>query len=279
MVMLSRVSRLAIVVALCACPLPAATRASSLGFTAAKFVDRTIGGGEPYAAYAVKSGLLVYTSHEGTTHLFSSNLPGAPAESGLWLGNYHNQVNIWNSADSGKTWQVVPFGVKTNPLATGFSDPDLTQDSSGNIYDTGIDLANDALFSSQDGGKTWPTGTPQCHEGDRPWLAGGKANEVFLSTDSDAPSGHYTFHSTDAGASCNPGGIPDFGTAPNGDNYLGEGKLYYDHVRGNLVEPIYYEDPNTGFPDGVGVGILPNASNAFSNPSAAYTPVHVASTS
>ena len=27
--------------------------------------------------------------------------------------------------------------------------------------------------------------TPQCHDGDRPWLAGGKANEVFMSTDTE----------------------------------------------------------------------------------------------
>jgi hypothetical protein len=259
--------------------IPGTAHAARFGFAPSVFVDTTLAGGEPSVAYAVKSGLLVYTSHAGTTHLFSSGIPGAPAESGGFLANYHNQVNIWTSADQGATWQVVPFGTAINPLYTGFSDPDLTQDNAGNFYDTGIDLANDALFSSQNGGKTWPTGTPQCHEGDRPWLAGGKANEVFLSTDSDAPSGHYTFHSTDAGASCNPNGIPDFGTAPNGDNYLGQGKLYYDHVRGNLVEPIYYQNPNTGLPDGVGVGILPDASNAFSNSSAAYAPVHVATTS
>ena len=257
---------------------PAAAHASPLGFAPPVFVDRTLAGGEPSVAYAVKSGLLVYTSHEGTTHLFSSNIPGAPAESGAWLGNYHNQVNIWTSADQGRTWQLVPFGARTNPLATGFSDPDLTQDEAANIYDTGIDLANDALFSSQDGGRSWPTGTPQCHEGDRPWLAGGKAGEVFLATDSDAPSGHYTFHSTDAGASCGPNGIPDFGNAAKGQHYTGDGKLYYDHLRGKLVEPVVYQDPNTGLPVGVGVGLLPNASSAFGNSSAAYTAVHIANT-
>src|SRR5438270_2057738 len=154
---------------------PATAHAARFGFTRPAFVDTTLAGGEPSVAYAVKSGLLVYTSHEGTSHLFSSGIPGAPAESGGFLANYHNQVNIWTSADQGATWKVVPFGTSINPLYTGFSDPDLTQDNAGNIYDTGIDLANDALFSSQDGGKTWPTGTPQCHAGDRPGLAGGKA--------------------------------------------------------------------------------------------------------
>jgi hypothetical protein len=254
----------------------AATGAPALRFASPVYVDTTLAGGEPSVAYAVKSGLLVYTSHEGTTHLFSSGLPGAPAESGGFIAGYRNQVNIWTSADHGQTWQLVPFGTATNPFATGFSDPDLTQDAAGNIYNTGIDLANDALFSSQNGGKTWPTGTPQCHEGDRPWLAGGKANEVFLSTDTEE-AGHEIFHSTDAGASCGSGGIADSGSTPDGGSYTGTGKLFYDHTRGNLVEPVYYTN-SSGAVDGVGVGILPNASAAFSDSAAAFSAVHVAST-
>src|SRR5947209_7495097 len=255
---------------------PSVARASSFGFAKPVYVDRMLHGGEPSVAYALKSGLLVYTAHEGTTHLFSSAAPFAPAESGAWLGTYHNQVNIWTSADHGRTWQIVPFGTGTNPLATGFSDPDLTQDDAKNIYNTGINLANDALFSSQNGGRTWPTGTPQCHEGDRPWLAGGKANEVFLSTDTEE-AGHQVFHSTDAGASCDPHGISDNGSTADGGTYLGVGKIYYDHRRGNLVEPVYYLS-KAGFPEAVGVGLLPNASSAFSTPSAAFTDVRIANT-
>jgi hypothetical protein len=254
----------------------APAQAATLGFAPPVYVDTTLAGGEPSVAYAVKSGLLVYTSHEGTTHLFSSGIPGAPAESGGFISGYRNQVNIWTSADHGRTWQLVPFGTGTNPLATGFSDPDLTQDSAGNIYNTGIDLANDALFSSQNGGKTWPTGTPQCHEGDRPWLAGGKANEVFLSTDTEE-SGHAIYRSSDAGASCGSNGIVDSGSTPDGGTYEGQGKLYYDHTRGNLVEPVYYLNSSGAF-DGVGVGILRHASSAFANSSSAFTDVHVART-
>jgi hypothetical protein len=261
--------------------LPATAHAASLGFAPPVYVDKTLAGGEPAVAYAPKSGRLVYTSHEGTTHIFSSNVPGAPAESGGWLANYRNQVNIWTSQDNGASWQVVDHlaGFFTDPLVnTGFSDPDLTQDESGNIYNTGIDLANDALFSSQDGGKTWPTGTPQCHQGDRPWLAGGKANEAFLATNSDSPSGHYVFHSTDAGKSCSSNGIGNSGSTPDGGSFSGSGKLFYDHGRGNLVEPVYYQDVN-GKVNGVGVGLLPDASNAFSNASAKFSQVRVANTS
>ena len=62
--------------------LPATAHAASLGFAPPVYVDKTLAGGEPAVAYAPKSGRLVYTSHEGTTHIFSSNVPGAPAESG-----------------------------------------------------------------------------------------------------------------------------------------------------------------------------------------------------
>src|SRR5437667_104904 len=92
-----------------------------------------------------------------------------------YLGDYRNQVGIWTSSDGGLNWTPVNWNNTmffTNPLInTGFSDPSMTQDEGGNIYDTGIDLANDSLFSSSDGGLTWPTGTADCHDGDRPWLA------------------------------------------------------------------------------------------------------------
>ena len=240
---------------------------ANVGFTPPVFVDKTLGGGEPFVTYSPISKLLVYTAHEGTTHIFAANVPGAPAESGAFIANYRNQVNIFTSADNGTTWQVVNFlaGFMTDPTKnTGFSDPDLTTDEGGNIYNTGIDLANDALFSSPDGGKTWPTGTIQCHEGDRPWLAGGKANEVFLATDADNSSGtvHTVFQSTDAGASCGSTGIAD----PTGD-----GKLFYDHTRGSVVEPTWDSVSHT-----LGVGILPHASSAFGATPGSFSNVKIA---
>jgi hypothetical protein len=273
----ARLSRvMAFGLALAALAGPGVARAANLHFASPVFVDRTLAGGEPTVAYALKSGLLVYTSHEGTTHLFTSGLPGAPAESGGFLGNYHNQVNIWTSPNDGRSWNLVPFGSATDPFATGFSDPDLTQDANQNIYNTGIDLANDALFSSQDGGRHWLTGTVNCHEGDRPWLAGAGKNEVFLSTDTEE-SGHEIFHSTDAGASCSPNAIPNNGKLPDGGMYQGQGKIYYDHRRGALLDPVYYYN-SSGIVDGVGIGILPSASAAFSNPAAKFSDLEIAKT-
>ncbi len=154
-------------------------------------------------------------------------------------------MNLWLSRDDGRTWRRLDFagtGFFTNPAEnTGFSDPDLTQDAGGRIYDTGIDLANDALFSSGDGGRTWDRGTVQCHDGDRPWLAGGRPGEVFMATDT-VEDGHAVYRSTDGGRTCSATGIPDEGTLRGGRTYVGDGKLLYDRRRDLLVEPIVFED-------------------------------------
>ena len=227
------------------------------------YVSKTLAGGEPLVMLDPRSGTLVYTSHEGTTHLYG---PGffSPVEVPDFIANYRNQVNIWTSSDGGATWKVDDLageGFNTNPAKSqGFSDPDLTMDEGGRIYDTGIDLANDAVFSSQDGGKSWDKGTVQCHDGDRPWLAGGKPNQVFMATDTEegslSGSGHTIFQSTDGGNTCGLTGTPDFGAYSGGGNYTGFGKLYYDHQNGKLVEPALFDSDGDGnYDNGVGVSV------------------------
>lgn len=226
-------------------------------FTRPSYVDTTLAGGEPLVLADNVHHSFVYTSHEGTTHLYrTGGTSVAPV-----LFNYRNQVNIWTSTDQGAAWRrvAVPGGFQTNPAQnTGFSDPDLTQDESGRIYNTGIDLVNDALFSSGDGGFTWDKGTAQCHDGDRPWLAGGRANQVFMATDTEEGSlqgsGHTIFESTDGGQTCSLTGVHDFGSTPDGGSYTGYGKLYYDHRSGRLVEPVIYTDSN-GNADGIGASV------------------------
>src|SRR3954469_11778683 len=196
---------------------PAAPSAAPFGFAPAKFVDDTgrLAGGEPVLTSDPIHHTIVYSSHEGTTHIYKNGLPSETTF--LFLSGYRNQVNNWTSSDGGKTWKFAEFlgsGFTQPPTQnTGFSDPDLTQDAGGRLYNTGIDLANDALFSSADGGKTWDRGTPQCHDGDRPWLAGGKKDEVFLATNT-AENDHEIFQSTDGGNTCSSTGIPDSGTLP-----------------------------------------------------------------
>lgn len=249
------------------------------------YVDKSLGGGEPFVIQSSKFGTLVYSAHEGTTHLFRDGVespstvcdPNANPQPKGFLCSYRNQVNIWTSTD-GASWtqtQWMGSGFTNDPSKnTGFSDPSLTEDSSGVIYDTGIDLANDALFSSPDGGKSFPTGTVQCHDGDRPWLAGGQANEVFLATDTaeGSGSGHEVFHSTDAGATCSSNGITDNATNSDGSGYSGYGQIYYDRLNGALIEPAVFWGAN-GTWNGVGISVLANASHAWdSGSSAAFTP-------
>jgi hypothetical protein len=142
----------------------------------------------------------------------------------------------------------------TSPLInTGFSDPDLTFDAAGRLYNTGIDLVNDALFSSPDGGTTWDKGTAYCHDGDRPWLAGGAADQVFMSSNTlegDA-SGHQIFQSTDGGNSCSTTGIVGAGNTADGSSFTGNGKLYYLKSTRGFVEPVIFSG-NGGF--GLGIG-------------------------
>jgi hypothetical protein len=78
---------------------------SGLGFDPPIFVDRDLAGGEPLVFADHVHHTLVYTSHEGTTHLYRPGLvSGATA---VWGVDYRNQVNLWNSTDGGRTWKRV----------------------------------------------------------------------------------------------------------------------------------------------------------------------------
>ena len=225
----------------------------------ADYVSTTLGGGEPFVIYSHGTGNLIYSGHEGTTHYdrLYTTTPGSSCDLRTMTGflcSYDNQVNIWYSSNQGRTWTKSPG----DPVFTGFSDPSLTEDAGKNVYDTGIDLANDAVYASSDGGKTWNTGTPQCHEGDRPWLAGGKGGEVFMSTDTEE-AGHEIFRGTISGGSitCSSNGIADQG---------GGGQMYFDHQTGDLIEGVSFSD------GGFGIGVLNNASNADFTNSPTKTP-------
>jgi hypothetical protein len=264
---------------------PTGHAATAVTFSAPSFVDNVRAGGEPGIIHSSKYGTLVYSSHEGTTHLDRAGVPGTSIQQFLCpdlasADCYKNHVWIWTSDDHGKSWKLRDEGL----TYTGFSDPDLTEDASGAIYNTGIDLANDSLFSSSDGGKTWPTGTTQCHEGDRPWLAGGVAGEVFMTTDTATaqnadptnPGGHVLYHSGNYGSSCDSIGIPDHGTAGS-LNYSGFGKGVYDRFDGSFIEPAVFSDAN-GNTVGVGISRLPHAADAFKGGGETFQPIEVVQT-
>src|SRR5881394_757604 len=246
--------------------LPGASAAgpSAPTFAPPIYVDQQLAGGEPEVFADVLHGRLIYTAHEGTTHLYRDGLTSSPWGDFAFVSNYCNQVNTWTSPDGGVNWYRDRYLGSTcpqSPTYTGFSDPDLTQDAGGRVYDTGIDLVNDALFSSIDGGQTWDKGNADCHDGDRPWLAGGKANQVFMGTDTveGSGSGHQVFVSNDGGQTCSATGIDDNGSLADGGSWTAFGKLYFDRRNGAVVEPAIFEHGDGSF--GVGISTMPSGSS------------------
>src|SRR6266487_1299024 len=73
-------------------------------FGTPQFVDRDLAGGEPFVLADTLHGTLVYTSHEGTTHLYRDGLTMSPWGNFAFVSNYCNQVNVWTSPDGGVNW-------------------------------------------------------------------------------------------------------------------------------------------------------------------------------
>jgi hypothetical protein len=236
-------------IALLAVPTTAAAAGPPVGFAKPVFVDEALAGGEPLAIADPVHGTIAYTSHEGTTHLYRNGIV-TPLDFGA---NYRNQVNVWTSTNGGATWtrdDLATFQGADPSKSQGFSDPDFTLDEGARIYDTGINLANDSIFSSIDGGKTFDKGTAQCHNGDRPWLAGGRKDEAFMATNT-GEDGHAIFRTTDGGNTCEDTGIADEGSLAGGTSYMGAGKIFYDHQLRRLIEPVLF----TKGGDLVGIGV------------------------
>ncbi len=175
---------------------PPAPQAKALKFNAPTYIDQSRAGGEPVSVVA-RDGSIIVSAHAGTTHVYKdpNALPGAPD----FVVGYFNQTLNWRSTDGGKTWTYV--GLYGNPdgphtlISTGFSDPDLTIDAAGKIYNTEIDLANDSVYFSKDDGQEFPYANPIAGSGDRPWLTGADANVVYLYINSP----HQLLKSTDGG--------------------------------------------------------------------------------
>jgi hypothetical protein len=241
---------------------PALAASANTTFTTPQYVDATRAGGEPVMVNTGSHGTLVYSSHQGLTHLYRGGIGSLGTAE--FLTTDRSEVFVWTSKDGGATWQFdnaddIGATCSVTVPCVGFSDPDLTLDSGGRAYDTGIDLVNDALFSSSDGGKTWNQGTTNCHDGDRPWLAGGSANQVFMATDTvEGVLSHQIFVSNDGGSTCSSGGVPD----TDGSTYSGDGKIQVDKTNGNLVEPAIFFD-SSGNVNGVGVSVAGSYGKPF----------------
>jgi hypothetical protein len=208
-----------------------------LKFKKPLYIDKTRAGGEPVSQVA-QDGSIIVSAHAGTTHIYKN--PEALPGSGDFAGSYYNQTLNWRSTDRGKTWQYVglagqPVGPHS-PTSTGFSDPDLTMDAAGRIYNVEIDLANVAVFSSLDDGQSWPFANPVAASGDRPWVTGAEENEVFLYV--NLPK--QLWRSTDGGL------VYDLVST----SFPADGKL--------IVDPLHPKDGLLGPMNGGGVAISPD---------------------
>ncbi len=167
-----------------------------LAFDERVTIDATRAGGEPVTIVA-PDGSINVSAHAGTTHIYKDPAAG-PGYSDFLYG-YANQTLNWHSTDGGASWDYVgtaglPWGPHS-ATSTGFSDPDYAMDLGGRIYNTEIDLANVAVFSSDDYGRSYNLANPEAASGDRPWLTGGEADEVYLYVNSPK----QLWRSTDAG--------------------------------------------------------------------------------
>lgn len=152
-----------------------------LSFGNRVYIDKNRAGGEPVSVVG-QDGSISVSAHAGTTHIYKdpTALPGAAD----FANGYSNETLNWRSTDGGKTWKYVGLPVVNagphSATSTGFSDPDYAIDAAGRIYNTEINLANVAVYSSGDDGQTYSRGNPEVTSGDRPWLTGGHENEVYL---------------------------------------------------------------------------------------------------
>ncbi len=197
------------------CPSPEDFMPAPLEFGEPSFIDRRRAGGEPVSVVA-QDGSISVSAHAGTTHVYKNPtaVPGAQD----FVDGYFNQTLNWRSTDGGKTWDYVGLlGTGKgphSPHSTGFSDPDFSIDQAGNIYNTEIDLANVAVFSSTDDGQSYPIANPVAASGDRPWVTGQQPGEVFLYVNSPKS----LWRSTDIGQT--------FGLVAT--SFPATGKLYSD---------------------------------------------------
>jgi hypothetical protein len=155
--------------------------APDVTFGEPRFIDPNRAGGEPVSVIA-QDGSINVSAHAGTTHVYKD--PAAAPGAGDFAIGYYNQTLNWRSIDGGKTWSYVGIaGLHEGPhsaTSTGFSDPDFAMDQAGNIYNVEIDLANVAVFKSNDDGQSYLQANPEAWFGDRPWLTALEEDEVFL---------------------------------------------------------------------------------------------------
>lgn len=197
-----------------------------LTFDEPQVIDEVRAGGEP-SVEGLPDGTLVYAAHASTTLFFRDNMPDPD-----YVTPYTGATYVWRSTDGGDTWGYVGLGgTEVGPHATvsGFSDPDFAVDAAGNVYTSGINLANVYVAKSQDSGSTWtghPFGTLLT---DREWLAADEEDVVYLNGN-QIPTGRQLWKSKDGGVTfdlANPESLPGSGPPSKPEVDKSDGRLYF----------------------------------------------------
>lgn len=192
-------------------PAGAVPKAAPLRFGKPVLVDPNRAGGEP-TVIALPNGDLLYAAHAQLSHYYAPNGVDPMA-----LTPHRGQAYMWRSSDRGRTWTEVTLAA----TGLGGSDPDFTLDAAGNVYFAEITPAQVSVAKSSDAGRTW-TATPLAAAVyDREWLAGGAANELYMSGKLGLDVIPAIYRSTDGGVTWTPQGVDDAGEYPIN-------KLWYD---------------------------------------------------
>lgn len=216
--------------------------------------DTVRAGGEP-SVEGHPDGTLLYAAHASTTLFFRDNMPDPD-----YVTPYTGATYVWRSTDGGDNWRYVGLaGTEVGPHATvsGFSDPDFAIDAAGNVYTSGINLANVYVAKSEDSGATWvghPFGTVAT---DREWLAADEENVVYLNGN-QIPGGRRLWKSKDGGLTfdlANPVQLPGGGPPNKPEVDKSDGRLYFPDGGGSMaIYPNARQDDftlvETDIPDG-----------------------------
>ena len=98
------------------------------------------------------------------------------------MENYTGQTYVWTSDDNGATWTFRPRLLPAaDLLASGFSDPEIAIDSTGQVFFSEINLVNVAVSKSTNQGSNW---TLQNFGGalltDRQWMEADRKDELYF---------------------------------------------------------------------------------------------------
>ncbi|HZD16563.1 MAG TPA: hypothetical protein VE669_00325 [Actinomycetota bacterium] len=236
----------------------------ALTFEEPQIIDPVRAGGEP-SVQGLPDGTLAYAAHASTTLFNRDNMPDAD-----FVTPYNGAIYLWRSIDGGDTWRYVGLmGTEIGPHATvsGFSDPDFAFDAAGNLYTSGINLANVYVAKSEDSGATW-TGHPFATViTDREWLAADEEDVVYLNGNQTV-GGRRMWKSTDGGLTfdlVNFIQLPGSGPPSKIEVDKSDGRLFFPPANGTVaVYPNARDDDYTRINATIPGG-TPNAHGFLNN--------------